>query len=291
MNESGKSDKPVVPGKSAKIRFWDFYQRYVEQMEGRGLAKENEDCAGEREGDVDYFPRSKELCPLYSIWNMMHLMLADGSQGRDLGRVPTVNTSGSSPIGLVEPDFESAEICPKSFNGEKTINIKETAVMQIRLILPFSDKASAIAISLLLFVIGCQPKRSANFGIAFNPTRKAVGLPELNPSWILAVDDGMSVVWTSPTYSSKNGPMHAVKELALDANGGAKEEQDIYYSGNTYTTVDGPQPEKLCVIYSFALARAGGQPWSAFCPGEPDYREMDLPHAVQLLKKWNVPRN
>jgi group II intron reverse transcriptase/maturase len=46
MNESGKSDKPVVPGKSAKIRFWDLFQKQVEQMEGRGLAKENEDCAG-----------------------------------------------------------------------------------------------------------------------------------------------------------------------------------------------------------------------------------------------------
>jgi hypothetical protein len=46
MNESGKSDKPVVPAKSAKIRCWDFYQRYVEQMEGRGLAKENEDHVG-----------------------------------------------------------------------------------------------------------------------------------------------------------------------------------------------------------------------------------------------------
>jgi hypothetical protein len=64
MNESGKSDKPVVPGKSAKIRFWDLFQKHVEQMEGGGLAKENEDCTGEREGDVDYFPRPKELRPL-----------------------------------------------------------------------------------------------------------------------------------------------------------------------------------------------------------------------------------
>ena len=43
MNESGKSDKPVVPAKSVKMDYWDFHQWYVERMEGRGLAKENEE--------------------------------------------------------------------------------------------------------------------------------------------------------------------------------------------------------------------------------------------------------
>ena len=41
MNEPGKSDKPVVPKKSAKMDYWDFHQWHVERMEGRGLAKEN----------------------------------------------------------------------------------------------------------------------------------------------------------------------------------------------------------------------------------------------------------
>lgn len=41
MHEPGKSDRPVVSGKSAKIDYWDFHQWYVEQMERRGLAKEN----------------------------------------------------------------------------------------------------------------------------------------------------------------------------------------------------------------------------------------------------------
>jgi len=40
MNERGKSDRPVVPVKSAKMDYWDFHQWYVERMEGRGLAKE-----------------------------------------------------------------------------------------------------------------------------------------------------------------------------------------------------------------------------------------------------------
>ena len=41
MNEPGKSDKPVVPMKSAKMDYWDFRQLCIERMEGRGLAKEN----------------------------------------------------------------------------------------------------------------------------------------------------------------------------------------------------------------------------------------------------------
>jgi RNA-directed DNA polymerase len=43
MNESGESDRPVVPGKSPKMSFWDLFQRHVEAMEGRGLAKEKGD--------------------------------------------------------------------------------------------------------------------------------------------------------------------------------------------------------------------------------------------------------
>jgi hypothetical protein len=43
MNEPGKSDKPVVPAKSAKLDFWEFCQELFEPVEGRGLAKENEE--------------------------------------------------------------------------------------------------------------------------------------------------------------------------------------------------------------------------------------------------------
>ena len=45
MNDPGKSDKPVVPLKSVKMDYWDFHQQIIERMEGRGLAKENEDGA------------------------------------------------------------------------------------------------------------------------------------------------------------------------------------------------------------------------------------------------------
>ena len=42
MHESGKSDGPVVPAKSSKMDYWEFHRRFVEAMEGRGPAKENE---------------------------------------------------------------------------------------------------------------------------------------------------------------------------------------------------------------------------------------------------------
>jgi RNA-directed DNA polymerase len=41
MHEPGKSDRPVVPAKSAKTDYWEFHRQWVERMEGRGLAKEN----------------------------------------------------------------------------------------------------------------------------------------------------------------------------------------------------------------------------------------------------------
>jgi group II intron reverse transcriptase/maturase len=52
MNESGKSDKPVVPAKPANtsenVSFWELFEQ-VKQVEGRGLAKENEpDAEGVR---------------------------------------------------------------------------------------------------------------------------------------------------------------------------------------------------------------------------------------------------
>ncbi|MDM8007549.1 MAG: group II intron reverse transcriptase/maturase [Phycisphaerae bacterium] len=45
MHDDGKSDRPVVPVKSPKMSYWEFYQRHVEVMKGRGLAKENADPA------------------------------------------------------------------------------------------------------------------------------------------------------------------------------------------------------------------------------------------------------
>jgi hypothetical protein len=41
MNEPGKSDKPVVPMKSAKMDYWEFHQQFVKWAKGRDLAKEN----------------------------------------------------------------------------------------------------------------------------------------------------------------------------------------------------------------------------------------------------------
>ena len=48
MNEPGKSDKPVVPAKPANtspsMNYFEFYEQ-VKRVEGRGLAKENEQDA------------------------------------------------------------------------------------------------------------------------------------------------------------------------------------------------------------------------------------------------------
>jgi hypothetical protein len=52
MNEPGKSDKPVVPLKFAKLNYWDFHQEIIERMEGRGLAKENGEALPSPEDDV-----------------------------------------------------------------------------------------------------------------------------------------------------------------------------------------------------------------------------------------------
>jgi len=61
MNEPGKSDKPVVPVKSAKIDYWDFYQQYIERMEGRGLAKEKAGPAKQVDGTQRPLAKSEDL--------------------------------------------------------------------------------------------------------------------------------------------------------------------------------------------------------------------------------------
>jgi RNA-directed DNA polymerase len=53
MNEPGKSDKPVVPAKPANMNYWDVFQRWMESVKGRGLAKENgEDIERSRPDDA-----------------------------------------------------------------------------------------------------------------------------------------------------------------------------------------------------------------------------------------------
>jgi hypothetical protein len=43
MNGREKSDRPIVPKKSAKMDYWEFHPWHVESMKGRGLAKEKEE--------------------------------------------------------------------------------------------------------------------------------------------------------------------------------------------------------------------------------------------------------
>ena len=59
MNEPGKSDKPVVPAKPAKIgesmSFWEFFES-SKRVEGRGLAKENGEGQADRLGPLPADP-------------------------------------------------------------------------------------------------------------------------------------------------------------------------------------------------------------------------------------------
>ena len=53
MHEPGKSDRSVVPAKSAKMNYWEFYQQFVERMKGRDLAKENAEQATAPQAEVE----------------------------------------------------------------------------------------------------------------------------------------------------------------------------------------------------------------------------------------------
>jgi hypothetical protein len=59
MNEPEKSDKHVVPMKpanrGASLSFWKLLEQ-LEQVEGRGLAQENEDYAGNETTACDCGP-------------------------------------------------------------------------------------------------------------------------------------------------------------------------------------------------------------------------------------------
>jgi hypothetical protein len=63
MNESGKSDKPIVPMKStnggSRQNFWEFVDQ-LERVEGRDLAKENEDHSGNSTGAVFHVDPAKQ---------------------------------------------------------------------------------------------------------------------------------------------------------------------------------------------------------------------------------------
>ena len=49
MDGQGKSDRPVVPVKSPKRSYWEVFQKWLEAMKGRGLAKENADPAAQEQ--------------------------------------------------------------------------------------------------------------------------------------------------------------------------------------------------------------------------------------------------
>ncbi len=61
MNEPGKSDRPVVPEKSANKSIWTFVHELAERTEGRGLAKENGDSVVVVSGGVSPAGPAKQV--------------------------------------------------------------------------------------------------------------------------------------------------------------------------------------------------------------------------------------
>ena len=100
MNEPGKSDKPIVPMKSAsggsRLNFWEFIHQ-LQRTEGRGLAKENEDPSGNSTAEVFQVDPAKQTDRtqsrlgegtsdpegLHSALDRVRQVISDTADGRD----------------------------------------------------------------------------------------------------------------------------------------------------------------------------------------------------------------
>src|SRR5882672_10820378 len=126
----------------------------------------------------------------------------------------------------------------------------------------------AFALVMLLIVsvaMGCSKKqdpRAKQFGSAFNPQRRQLGIAPLPVDWKLKRSPANEIEWVNPSYSPSTA-CHMYKTLVFQGTqfvSGA----DSYLSGATFPSRDpdgGTEPESLTVTFQFPQVISGSGQW------------------------------
>lgn len=163
---------------------------------------------------------------------------------------------------------------------------------------------------ILLVTVSCHfPK--PKFGKAFNPTREKIGLETLPETWKPAMVGRDYTVWYNPKRAAPEQQHKAIfnsKSNKYNKKGELVSEQDLYYSGKKFRTIDGEEWEELAIEYYFIpqkVADTTVKGWYCTYISPPhdldtnsnsndeetesfEFSVITLAKADSLLRKWGV---
>ena len=176
-------------------------------------------------------------------------------------------------------------------------------------------KKTIIFIALLMGVFmgifsGCiYPKQK--FGSDSNAYRKKLGLEILPNDWkAISVGENFTI-WKNPIADKllqEGKPLFFSKSVKYNQDNKLVSEEDLYYSGKKFTTIDGSESESVSIKYFFRPQKLGDnevEGWYCTYTGPENFTNFDkaeetpkefvlTPSAITLtasdsiLRKWNL---
>jgi hypothetical protein len=155
--------------------------------------------------------------------------------------------------------------------------------------------------------VGCNfnPPKTGPFGHGYNEERRTRHIPIIPDGWN-GRGGYREADWGNPDLAdpkTTRNPMHARKEIFVDASRGLHREYDYYYSGKEYPSQykrDSTDREELTIRYDFEAARMGQNPWRCEVNCGPHYRfppragevcgQVTFEEAEAILKDWGISR-
>ena len=110
-----------------------------------------------------------------------------------------------------------------------------------------------IIVAMSSCLISLEPKYPACYGIEFNPTREALGIPLLKDDWI-PVNTSDSITTWRPPINKKGMSYHSFKKIKY-LNGTLAWEVDNYKSNKKFVTVDVTAYESLSIRYYYISSK------------------------------------
>ena len=152
---------------------------------------------------------------------------------------------------------------------------------------------AGVALAAML-LSGCGIAPPPKFAQDLNAERKEIGLPVIAEGWenYNKGNNGSEAAWRTPS-ASETSPNHHGKKVLYES-GQWELEQDYYYSGKTFPSLDpdgGTDWEEVIVSYAFVPRSGYPKGWMCHYNGPTNWMtEISLEGADSILSSWGIAR-
>ena len=150
-------------------------------------------------------------------------------------------------------------------------------------------KITLTAVASLLLLTSCDVSPAPQFARELNRDRMKRLLPVIAENWVNCNkhNNSKEAAWNTGMTDNSGKPVHSGKKVWY-ASGSLEWEEDYYYSGRTFTTIDGTSSEFVTIHYSYTHSDS---PWTCYyIHGDAPIDELSLSAAEELLRSWGLHR-